>query len=430
MSFNVRARLLHVTLLFKYRVPARFQACSPGTNNNYLNSRQRLGRKLGGDLVVGDLRVRLLYYYEADPQTFNIPSILSYAFANGELNELEPTLTVMEGFSRPFCYMGYYQDVDREVMLDAIRRFNVEIVRRWKLGYGNIFMERITGAWAFHMPAPLYRDYFRSVNEAFDILVGKVFLKAIHRLGVLDAYFVPPNDIRVKGKKLCGTGVSIERGSRGEALFFNAFTNLRHPDPELSFKVLNIPPEKLKDKGIQRPQEYFASRERDGIRGAPKPGEFRDALVESIEEVLGVKVYEGSLSDVETRIWNKYLAILRFEDFIFRRSTKRFMKSLSPGELYGFAQEKYRKLVQASVAVTRDGVITKVMITGDYGITPPDADEEIASALIGLRVDQFDEAVKKVKTIMSKPGYEITGATVEEFVTPVFVAAKKALEGK
>jgi len=377
------------------------------------------------------LKVRMLYYSQAEPQVFNLISILSYAYAKtGELKELEPTLVVMEGFSRPFCYMGYYQDLDREVIYENAVKYGVEIVRRWKLGLGNIFMYANTGAWAFNMPAPTYREYFKSMSEAYDVLAGKIFLKAIHKLGVPDAYYVPPNDIRVKGKKLCGTGVAIESGPYGEVLYFNAFTNLTHPDPTLSFKVLNIPPEKLKDKGIEKPEEYFASIERDGVRGAPRPGEFRDALVEAVSEVLNASIYEGSLTEEESRVWEKYLAILKSEDFIFRRSTSRFKARMPPGTLYGFAQEKYRKLVQASVAVTPDGVIKDVMITGDYGIAPPDADEEIASLIKGLTVNDYEEAVRRVKKLFSKPGYEITGATIEEFLTPVFIAAKKALEGK
>lgn len=373
-------------------------------------------------------RIRLLYYRDAEPQTFNLASILSYAYAHGELGTLEPTLIVMEGFSRPFCYMGYYQDIDREVIYDNVVKYGVEIVRRWKLGLGNIFMDKVTGGWAFLMPGPQYKEYFRTAAETYDVLVGRVFLNVVKKLGVLEAVYVPPNDIRIHGKKLCGTGVTIVKGSHGEVNFFNAFTNLTHPDPELPFKVLNIPPEKLRDKGVKRPEEYFASIERDGARGAPKPGEFRDALVEGISEALDAEVYEGELGEDEKRVWERYLSILKSEDFIFRRSTSRFKARMPPGTRYGFAQVKYRKLVQASVAVTPDGVIRDVMITGDFGLVPPDLDEEIARLLVGLRVDQFEEAARRVRELVSKPGYEITGASPEEFITPAFTAARKALE--
>ena len=377
---------------------------------------------------MGGLRLRLLYYERADPQIFNLASILSYAYAKtGELRELVPTLVVMEGFSRAFSYLGYYQDVDREVVYENAVKYNVEVVRRWKLGLGNIFMYDNTGAWALAMPAPLYKQYFKSMAEAYDVLVGRAFLRAVQRLGVEDAYYVAPNDIRVRGKKLCGTGVAIESGPHGEALYFNGFTNLTHPDPSLPFKVLNIPPEKLKDKGVARPEEYFASIERDGARGAPRPGEFRDAVVESLEEVLGAEVYPGRLSDEEEAVWGRYLSVLRSEDFVFRRSTSRFKARMPPGALYGFAQEKYRKLFQASVAVTPDGVIRDVMITGDYGIAPPDADEELAALLRGLRVDEYDEAVRRARELFSRPGYEITGASVEEVLAVVFRAARSAL---
>ena len=150
------------------------------------------------------MNIRLLYFEGADPQIFNLASILSYAYSTGELKEMPPTLIVMEGFSRPFSYLGYYQDVDREVKLDNVTKYNVELVRRWKLGMGNIFMDKITGGWAIIFP----QKVFKNSAEAYDILVGRVFLDTVKSLGVTNAEYVSPNDIRVKGKKLCGTGLN------------------------------------------------------------------------------------------------------------------------------------------------------------------------------------------------------------------------------
>ncbi|AOL17414.1 ligase [Sulfolobus sp. A20] len=361
------------------------------------------------------MNIRLLYFEKADPQIFNLASIISYAYSIGELEELYPTLIVMEGFSRPFSYLGYYQDVDREVKIENCKRYNVELVRRWKLGMGNIFMDKITGGWAIIFPQRM----FNSSTEAYDVLVGKVFLNAVKELGVKDAEYVSPNDIRIKGKKLCGTGVSILSNKR-EVLFFNGFTNLWRPDPELPFKVLNIPPEKFADKAIKKPEEYFASIDIDGIL-TPKSGDFRESLTNAIKKVFDAKIEISELNDEEEKIWSKYLSILKSEEFIFRRSTGKFMAKNSVYD-YRFAQKKYRKLIQASVALSGNE-IKDVMITGDFGLVPPDLDEDITRELIGLRCDEFNVAKDKVLKLM-KEGYEIIGATPEEFITPVFMACK------
>ncbi|TRM86464.1 ligase, partial [Sulfolobus sp. E3] len=38
------------------------------------------------------MNIRLLYFEKADPQIFNLASIISYAYSIGELEELYPTL--------------------------------------------------------------------------------------------------------------------------------------------------------------------------------------------------------------------------------------------------------------------------------------------------------------------------------------------------
>lgn len=376
--------------------------------------------------------LRLLFCRDCDPHIFNLASIMAHAYAKGELEKLQPTLMVMEGFERPFTYMGYYQDVDREVDLENMEKYGVEIVRRWKLGYGNIFMDKVTGAWALVMPGGVYEEYFKDAEEAFDVLVGKIFLDAVRRLGVKNAYYAPPNDIRVpleggKSKKLCGTGVDIASGPSGRALYFNAFTNLRHPDPDLPFRVLRVPLEKILEKGFASPQEYFASIERDGGR-VPSPGEFKDTLVSIVEETLNVDVEEGGLTAAETEIWRKYLAKLKSMEFKFRRSTRKFMEAMPEGTLYGFAQAKYRKLVQASVAVDREGTIKAVMITGDFQVIPADGDEEIAQRLVGFKAWEYGKAANLVSGIVGRKRYKIIGASPEDFIKPVFEAARNALK--
>lgn len=361
------------------------------------------------------MRIRLLYFENADPQIFNLASILSYAYSTRELKVLSPILIIMEGFNKPFSYLGYYQDVDREVKLNNCKTYNVELVRRWKLGMGNIFMDKITGGWAIIFPQIIFKNSI----EAYDILVGKVFLDAIRTLGVKDAEYVSPNDIRTKGKKLCGTGVSI-LNNQEKVLFFNGFTNLWKPDPELPFKILNIPPEKFADKAIKKPEEYFAAIEIDGNH-SPKNGEFRDALANAIKKEFNAEIEIDDLNEEEEKIWNKYLTILKSEDFIYRRSTSKFIAKNREYE-YRFAQKKYRKLVQASVAINNNK-IKDVMITGDFGLVPPDLDEDIARSLIGLNCNDFNSAKDRIMRLM-RSEYEIIGATPEEFITPVFIACK------
>jgi lipoate-protein ligase A len=361
------------------------------------------------------MRLRVLYYKNAEPQIFNLASILSYGYANGELSSMEPTLIIMEGFNKPFSYLGYYQDVDRELKLENCKKYNVEIVRRWKLGLGNIFMDKFTGGWALVLP----KNIFSNLTQAYDILVGRVFLNAIKELGVKNAEYVRPNDIRVKGKKLCGTGITVVKNRR-ETFFFNGFTNLWKPDPELPFKVLNIPPEKFIDKAIKKPEEYFASIDIDGDK-SPNEGDFMNSIINSLRGEIKFEPFEDELNDEELRIWNYYLKVLTSDDFIFRRSTSRF-KLKNYGYKYKFSQRKFRKLVQASVALDEENNIHDVMITGDFGLAPPDIDEEIIKLLLGLNCRDFYRAVEIVSRLVEEKNYEITGATPKEFITPVFDA--------
>ena len=141
-----------------------------------------------------------------------------------------------------------------------------------------------------------------------------------------------------------------------------------------------------------------------------------------------MNVEEGSLTPSEESIWEKYLDKLKSEDFKFRRSTRKFMESMPEGTRYGFAQIKYRKLVQASVAVDKEGTIRAVMLTGDFQVIPADGDEEIAQSLIGLKAWEYDKASKIVGELVKTRGYTIIGASPEEFIRPVFEAAQNALK--
>lgn len=362
--------------------------------------------------------IRLIYKRDVDPVLSNLNKILAFVHASGILKDIEPTALVFEGSSHPFVSMGYYQDIDREVDIENAKNYNVIITRRYKLGLGNIFVDKNVAIFGMITPT----DWFSSINEAYDVLVGKILLRAVKRLGVIDAVYVPPNDIRIKGKKLCGTGIAII----GDKMVFDAVTNLRKPDPILPFKVLKVPPEKLADKGVKSLEEYFASIETDGIKGYSE-GELKSAIAEALSAELNADVYEGELTREENKVWEEYSRIVNIEDFIYRRSTNKFIGNMPKGCKYGFAQIKYRKLVQASVAVNDEGKIVDLMITGDFGLNPPDLDEEISNALKGLSINDFEEAVRRVKSILAKPGYVIVGATPEEFIKPVFEAARNAL---
>lgn len=331
-----------------------------------------------------------------------------------------PTIYISNQVERPYIALGYFGDVDEELNLEECRKNGVKISRRTS-GAGHIFVDGSSSSVFLVCDTERFNKYFGSLDEAFRRWVG-MGAPVGHRLGASEMEYVHLGDLRIKGRKCGGSAFTITPGSFGMGFFMN----LKNPDMDLSVKVLRIPPEKFADKEVKSFQEYVVSIEK--VTGnVPSLEDFLEAVRVSAEERFGVNVVRDELTEGE-RV-NRKAAHGKYEgdEWVYKRSSKRRFGNLAPGHRLGGAKHKARKLVVANVLADGDGVIREVMMCGDFMCNPYDAVDKWEGAMKGLSVRDEEGIKSRTYAFFKETGYEITGASLDEFLIPVTAAARQTV---
>jgi len=361
---------------------------------------------------------RLLFYLDVEPIWSNLLGILLDAHRRRELKEFPPTCLLIS-YNKPFPTVGYYSDMDREINWLNCQALNVYPVRRWHLGGGTVFLGEHT---AFMETAQPLRE-MANTDEAYYLYVGQILTETLKDLGVANAYYRYPNDLRVPpGKKIVGSAFE----TMGNFMLGNYSFNRYLPDMELSSITLNIPPEKFKDKKIKELTKYIASAETDGSH-VPAMKEVKEAMTRNFKKYANIDLIQRELREEEKAVWQKYSPEILNEGFIWRRSTHKFIARNRGKAITGFHQEKYFKMIQVAIAIDEDRKIHDMMLTGDYFIVPTDTDEKVTAELIGLDATDRKSVTDVITKTFNQPGYEFTGATPEQIANVIAGAANSAL---
>jgi len=162
-----------------------------------------------------------------------------------------PQILMTAAWARAHFQIGWFDDVDNVLDLDAARQEGIDVFRRPVWGGGAAFYDTEATAlfsWFIHM------SRFESLDEAL-----KYFRPAMERvlddLGLGEARIEGSSDIRFEGRKL---GTVITQSVMGTKVV-GGFLNLKRPDLELYRKVARVPEEKFADKVIKDMVEYICT---------------------------------------------------------------------------------------------------------------------------------------------------------------------------
>jgi long-chain acyl-CoA synthetase len=144
----------------------------------------------------------------------------------------------------------------------------------------------------------LESQLFASEEEAFHG-VGEVLVETLQKLGVEDAWYKHQGVIRAQGRKLA---LILLREIEG-LFIFNVLTFLSRLDTDPLFKVVYVPPE-IKERAV----EPMTSIEEQSGR-PPSLDEFRDTLLQTLSERLGVSIETGGLTRDEVLAYEKNRAL-------------------------------------------------------------------------------------------------------------------------
>lgn len=298
--------------------------------------------------------------------------------------------------------VGRYQHLDAEVDREACARLGIEVGRR-PTGGGAIVMgpAQLGVAIATRAPTGIApRDLLR--QYATGIVAG------LAGLGVR-AEFRGKNDLQVAGRKIAGLGLYVDDAG---ALLFHASV-LADLDIELMLAVLRIPGAKLADKGIDRVQERITTVRRE--TGRDELGaDLQTAIADGFAKTLVLHFAASQLDDEE-----RTRAALRARE---RYHEPAWLAGRAEGAgTRGTAALKTPAGLIRVYAGVQDGVLSAVMVTGDFSVMPP-ALLALETALRWCRADP-----ERIAEIVHACAGEELGIDPELIAAAVWSAAERAL---
>jgi lipoate-protein ligase A len=350
------------------------------------------------------------------PVAFGRMPVLAGAVAQGG-----PPVLMTSLWAKAHFQIGWFDDIDAVLDLEAALDAGVDVFRRPVWGGGAAFYDTEATAlysWFCHW------SRFETLDEALGF-----FRPAMERvlcdLGLGEARIEGSSDIRWKGRKL---GTVITQSVMGTKVV-GGFLNLKRPDLDLYRRVARVPEEKFADKVVKDMVEYICTPA--DVRGRDLPyEEFRDAVVTASREEAHLSLETTPFTPEEEAGTKDFVNIVSAREWIARISSKRFAEQAPTGTRVGFANVKGKKLVRAGVALHGDGTIGAAMIAGDMHVSPPDAMDRLAQALVGASVDDRHELVDRARAVFEAPDVDqpdqAAGITTEDCVEAVLRAAKAA----
>jgi lipoate-protein ligase A len=317
--------------------------------------------------------------------------------------------------------VGWFDDIDATLDLEACRRVGVEVVRRQVYGGGTAFYGAGCAAmWGFLLPKPEPGADGESLDDRLTRF-QPVLTDALDRIGLGEVQFEGSSDLRWHGRKLGALTAQdvVLCDSVG------GFLNLARPDLDLYLSVVRIPDEKFKDKVVKDLREYVCTAEEVAGR-AVSYEDFRDAVLGALASA-GFELEPSGLTEGEQKGFTKIGARIGGDEHLRRVSSERFTAEAPPGARTGFGNHKGRKLCRAGVALDGDGTIVAAMMAGDMHVSPPDAIDRVAAALVGAPSDDQAELRDRISAVFEADDIHQAEAAMGVTTDDLLAAVAKAV---
>ena len=326
--------------------------------------------------------------------------------------------------SEPYVCIGIHQCADLELDLQTCEQLNLKVVRR-QVGGGTTYLD--PGQQFYHIVVCRDHELAKQPVEKF----YESFLKAIvsfYRSYGLSAEYKPINDVVIGGRKASGNGAALLHDVM--VLVGNVILDF---DPEPMAKVLKVPSEKFRDKVVKDMREWVTSLKRE-IGYVPDRSEVIDRLVKCFEEALGVKLVQGSLTDLERQKLTELEKLFQSRDWLYSIDLehKKLMESfkahrvkIREGHYVVQADHKALKMIRILAEVV-DGALSNVMITGDFFVQPVESVKELEEQLKGCKLTQED-IEKRVSDFFKSNKAVFAGVKPEDLVSAL-LKVKERLE--
>jgi lipoate-protein ligase A len=264
----------------------------------------------------------------------------------------------------PTVLIGRHQDLSREIDLDYCDKHGIGTVRRIT-GGGAIYLDEGQLGWelVFHRSSlgiAALPDLAREICNAA--------AAGLQALGV-DARFRPRNDIEVDGRKISGTGGFYD----GDVLIYQG-TVLVDLNPQRMVNALRVPQGKLAKRELDSAAQRVITLKELLGPNTPDLELIKIALLKGFKDVLGIDADYGAITEGEEVLARQY-----YDEEIGTTHTG------AGGTIDSFVK----------LGGPADSVMQRVLISGDFFVTPPRVVFDLEAALNGVRLDEVESAVEQ-----------------------------------
>ncbi len=321
----------------------------------------------------------------------------------------------------PYVCIGVHQEVEKEVDLEYCEKKNLPIIRR-NVGGGTVYLD--DGQQFYHVivrqegsSVLMVRDFFKKYLQAT--------VYAYRKFG-LPAEYKPINDVVINGRKASGNGAATIYNS--SVLIGNIIMDL---NVEEMARIIRAPSEKFRDKLAKTMQEWMTSLKRE-LGYLPDRRKVKEYLIEGYQETLDISLEEGELTSGEERLWREIREKIKRKDWLYSREKKHeellsWVKAkcvkVAGGIMVCEATYKGEKMLRITLG-SKDDVITDILISGDFFLSPPETLEQLEEELRGTRLEE-GELKEKIQGFMKEKKVDLTGIRAEDIVKALMDAKKK-----
>ena len=360
--------------------------------------------------------MQTLRLIETDLTYADLSTSLSPAIERA-LEELKgPDTIVVDRFKGGSFTIGVLEDPDKSLDLDYCRQENIVVRRRQNPG-GAIWGPPGGAMLIYFLNTLDSQAPFKSVSEAFQKGLTDLAGVISSQFGI-PARYRPLNDIEVEGRKLVATSARLENG----ILTFRLLINLVPTDREILNKAIKVAPEKVQDKQIKEAGARFTCLEAEIGRECTDE-DLRNLVEGAARKTFGsdVMLKPGSLTDLEKGYQAQYQKHFTSESWFRANSeTVRFQDRPDGSVVTEGRHKAPAGLIRVTLLVHKN-IIHNLILTGDFHPSPMKVIQDMEEALKG-KTAELGTIREELTRILDRPGVEIPGTTVEDFVA-AFVKA-------
>ena len=352
----------------------------------------------------GDLEGLNLDLYNLGKVSWQDSQLVYHALA-----ELGRESLVLLSPATPYVCVGYHQDVEEEVDLDFCQAHDIPVFRR-ELGGGAVYLDgdQFFFQLILHEKSPL----IPAKKETFYRKFLKPVINTYRHIGI-PAEYKPINDVIVKGRKICGSGV----GEIGNSLVFvgNLILDFNF---DMMSRILKVPDEKFRDKLYHTMAENMTTIRRElGTEGASKWDEMslNNIMKEEFQKILEQEFISREKDDELQDKIKEMGAEMLSRKWLLQKgksSPGREVKIKSGVKIIQRMHKASGGLIRAIFEV-RDDCFSDVLFSGDFFCYPLNAVQILESM---LKDRSTSDAPKILKDFYSDPSIEIAGITIDDWM--------------